>query len=341
MFKLIPTEINNKQVQWINYAKAIAIILIVYRHTLTGLEGAGIQVNHILLMLNDLVMSFRMPLFMMLSGLFFFGSFKKRTLASFTKNKIATILYPYILWASIQLGIQILLSDYTNHKRDLADFLFLIHHPRQLDQFWFLYALFFISIIHALLVNILKTDKIYYVVLGLILFLLNPLVENVDFLFLFFYFYVFYAIGDFLSDKLLNPKNTPKLGSLKLFLILTPVFVLMQWFWYTYQAHFNTLIILLIGLAGTAYMICLSNLLDLKKVSRLLIVIGQHSMPIYLIHVLVIAAIRIFIVKIVGVSDSVLILIVSIIFGIYIPILFYTITKNKLWWLYSLEKRKS
>jgi fucose 4-O-acetylase-like acetyltransferase len=55
---------------WVDYAKGIAIILVVYRHILIGIERSGIEVSVWLRNANEMVYSFRMPLFFILSGIF-------------------------------------------------------------------------------------------------------------------------------------------------------------------------------------------------------------------------------------------------------------------------------
>jgi len=332
---------NPKQLQWVNYAKAITIILIVYRHTLTGLLGAGIYVNPYFVLANDAVLSFRMPLFMMLSGIFFSSSFRKRTYSGYVGNKISTILYPYIVWASIQLLIQIILSTYTNSVRSFFDFTYLVTHPRALDQFWFLYALFFITIFHSLLNYLLKCPKWVYVAIGLFLFGFVPYVEKIDFSFLLFYFYVFYALGDFFAKHLLDPKSADLWGSVGLLIIFFPLFFSIQYYWViNLDNNLNKFVVLIIGLIGSAFVLIICHLLDKYKLAKWLISIGQHSMPIYLMHVLVVAGVRVVLQNIFSITSPKISLPLSLILGIILPMIAYNIMlKKNMWWLFSLEKK--
>jgi len=55
---------------WVDYAKAIGIILVVYGHVARGLYNAGIAFPEPLYSLTDsVVYSFHMPLFFFLSGI--------------------------------------------------------------------------------------------------------------------------------------------------------------------------------------------------------------------------------------------------------------------------------
>jgi fucose 4-O-acetylase-like acetyltransferase len=331
--------IQFKQIQWVNYAKGITIILIVYKHALTGIQDAGIQLNYFLDQVNHGLMSFSMQLFMMLSGLFFYKSFQKRTYFSFLKNKISTILYPYVIWASIQLSVQIILSAYTNHQRSFSDFYFLLMQPRQLDQFWFLYALFIVVILHATLNYFLKVPKWFFLLVGIGMYFIAPLFESSDFLFLLLYFYIFYALGDFLADKLVNKNIIQKLGSLKFLILGTPIFIFLQWFWLSNSNLFN-IGVFLIALLGCLYVINVSCVLDRYQILSGLIKIGKHSMHIFLMHILIIAALRILMIKFLGLTDANVLLMLGVVFGVYIPIFIYQLINKRFWWLFSLEQPK-
>ncbi|MDA9004038.1 acyltransferase family protein [bacterium] len=65
--------------EWVDYCKAIGIILVVYGHVARGLFNAGIGSSIPWYSLVDsIVYSFHMPLFFFLSGLFFYSSFSKK-----------------------------------------------------------------------------------------------------------------------------------------------------------------------------------------------------------------------------------------------------------------------
>ena len=92
--------------EWVDYAKAIGIILVVYGHVARGVKEAGYNFSDSLFTLVDsFIYSFHMPLFFFLSGLFFYQSFIKRGFLDLTLNKIDTIVYPYILWFLFLLHI--------------------------------------------------------------------------------------------------------------------------------------------------------------------------------------------------------------------------------------------
>ena len=54
-----------KKIDWVNYSKAIGIILVVFGHVWRGINAKGLLTNNItFLLIDDLVYSFHMPLFL-------------------------------------------------------------------------------------------------------------------------------------------------------------------------------------------------------------------------------------------------------------------------------------
>ena len=159
---------KRNRLDWVDCAKGIAIILVVYRHILIGVSRSGLEVQSWLINANEIVYSFRMPLFFILSGLFIAKSIEKRNNARvFIRYKFDTIYYPYLVWGVIQISIQIFFSRYTNATRDLSDFLLLLVHPRAIDQLWYLYALFNTSILFYFLYSALKMPNRWLLIVSL------------------------------------------------------------------------------------------------------------------------------------------------------------------------------
>jgi len=63
---------------WVDYAKAIGIILVVYGHVARGVFNAGLPMDEARFVLVDsIIYSFHIPLYFFLSGLFFFDSLQR------------------------------------------------------------------------------------------------------------------------------------------------------------------------------------------------------------------------------------------------------------------------
>lgn len=324
-----------------NYAKGIAIILVVYRHILIGIERSGIDVQTWLKNANEIVYSFRMPLFFVLSGIFVAKSIAKRSGNVFVVTKLNTIFYPYIVWGLIQITIQVVLSNYTNANRSAIDYLYLLIHPRAIDQLWYLYALFNTSILFFLLYAKLRLNKIYLLSIAILLYGLSVYVQEYSLIHDIFYYFIFFVIGHLVSDFLLNRDNYQFLNTWKPFVLLSPFFWLSQWYWLNHQ-EMNIYLFGIIALLGTAYVFSLSFMLAKNKVLYFLNIAGKHSLYIYLMHLLVVSAVRIMIVKFIGINDPIIILLVGWSLGVVIPIVAYKFMKNNfLKYLFTPPTKKS
>lgn len=135
--------------RWVDYAKAVGIVLVVFGHVLRGLQASGYIADSTQLALVDsIIYSFHMPLFFFLSGLYLCSSIADRSATGFIAARIDTLAYPYIIWSLLQGSIEVAFSSYTNGTATLASVLSIGTRPRA--QFWFLYALFAFSMLALL-----------------------------------------------------------------------------------------------------------------------------------------------------------------------------------------------
>jgi fucose 4-O-acetylase-like acetyltransferase len=131
---------------WVDIAKGFGILLVVYGHVARGLVNGGVAMDPWwFATLDATIYGFHMPLFFLLSGWFFVGSLTRRGPRDYLAGRVATVLYPYVLWSLLQGGIELLMSRWTSKPVTLAEVLALGWTPRA--QFWFLYALFLMSML--------------------------------------------------------------------------------------------------------------------------------------------------------------------------------------------------
>src|SRR6218665_131006 len=195
---------NTKYVRlnWIDYARGIAIILVAYRHVFEGAKLSGINVHKYpwLEYANIFFYSFRMPLFFIVSGIFISSSVFKRGIARYVGGRLKTILYPYFVWGALQLILQMIFADYANSKPSPSSLLHLFYLPREVAQFWYLFALFNVSMLYLFTRFVLKIPPAVNLLLGILLFYLSSIVyqQNIQLFFLsdIMHYYVFFAIGD-------------------------------------------------------------------------------------------------------------------------------------------------
>ncbi|HUR12039.1 MAG TPA: acyltransferase [Flavitalea sp.] len=341
---------------WVDYARGICIILVCYRHVFEGLSNSGLDIESYPLIqyFNIFFFSFRMPLFFIVSGIFFMASLRAKGMSEYVRNRFSTIFYPLLIWGFLQITLQLLFATYVNADRRPIDYLYLITDPRHIEQFWYLNALFFVCILYVFLHVYAKLKAWHQLIVGIVLFSIAELAfysqVNIGLLFDIFFFYFFFAIGDLLADFILNTRNYKLLTSRWLFLAILPLFAILQHYFtrlnlvanddYFVQYH-RPLLYILCALVGGAFIVNISFILQKMDVGRLLRVIGYHSLFIYVMHLMVTSLTRIVMTKVFLITNVPVLLITGMLLGIIVPIMFYNVAlRNGAWWLFSL-KRKS
>ncbi len=342
---------------WIDYARGICILLVVYRHVFEGLANVGVGSNSypLLKYFNIFFFSFRMPLFFIVSGIFLGGSLMRRGFNGYVNNRFSTIFYPLMIWGTIQVTLQLVFAGYVNAERVPLDYLNLIFNPRKIEQFWYLNALFFVSVMYAAIAWYAKFKPVQQLLLGLLMYSVagwcyaNNL--QIGFLIDVLFFYVFFAIGDIVSDLIINGKNFKLLSSYKMLLMLLPVFVALQHYFTRlnllngddyYVQFYRPELYIITALVGGAFVMNISFVLQKLNIFRFLRVIGYHSLYIYVMHLMVTAGTRVLMVRVIGTENVPLIMVVSVAAGIMIPIVLYNLAeKSGMWWLFRMKKEKT
>lgn len=346
--------LSRSRYPWIDYARGITILLVVYRHVFEGLdtvgEGSGSYTG--LKYFNIFFFSFRMPLFFIVSGIFVGGSLVRKGIGDYIGNRFQTIFYPLLVWGSIQITLQLLFAGYANAEREPMNYLHLIIEPRKLEQFWYLNALFFVSVLYALVHWYGKVKPWQQLVLGMILYAVSGYCHihdiNIGFLIDVSFFYLFFAVGHVFSDMVLNTKNHSTLSSWRTTLIGLPFFVLIQhYFTYLnllhrddyYVQYQEPVIFAVTALIGGAFVIQVSFLLQKLDIMRFLRVIGYHSLYIYVMHLMITSAFRNLLSRTFGIGNIPVLMIVSVTAGVILPVILYNITERAgAWWLFSLKR---
>ena len=137
---------NRVRITWVDHARGIGIFLVVLGHTLRGLDASRIIADGAAFRLADSwIYSFHMPLFFLLSGLFA-GRRVDLGPGPFLRDKLATLAYPYLVWSVLQTLVQVAIGRYTNRQVGIQELAWILIDP--IMQFWFLYALFLISLFY-------------------------------------------------------------------------------------------------------------------------------------------------------------------------------------------------
>jgi fucose 4-O-acetylase-like acetyltransferase len=334
---------------WVDYAKAIGIVLVVYGHVAKGLFNAGLPLNESTYRTVDsIIYSFHMPLFFFLSGLFFYESLIKRGWRGLFANKIDTIIYPYIIWSILQGSIEAVLSQWTNYHINFSNVLNLLWLPRA--QFWFLYALFYVTLVATMIYS--KTSRKYFLHIALaasIIYLLKDAflasipIENILRLSPIGYildFFCFFAIGIYFNQI----QNIFYRYSKIILPVSFAIFCVTQYFFHGgYDANYTTGVATSLAITIVSIILVISLCMRISSINiRLLSLLGAYSMVIYLVHILAGSGIRIILTKFLHINDIYTHIILGCLFGIFIPILLVKVSaKLHLTFLFSIPFKLS
>lgn len=289
---------NHERLDWLDIARGIAIILVVYGHAARGLGISGlISFDGAWGYVDYLIYTVHMPVFFVVSGFVYErGRIKNRDARSFWIDKIVTIAWPYFLWTSIHVSIQSVLSGTgmaNNDNASLERLLTIGWNP--VSPFWFLYALFVAFLISFFLQRIaIRTVTVASFVVMLLVYWFDtpPLLHDLT------YGLVYFSLG-----RLVYAEQLSNIPQSKLLLAVAAIcFVSISTIAYRIGMHPR---LETIGtLAGLVTFCLLSKMLAGTMLNRPLVVLGRFTMGIYVMHIFVIAAFRAVSIKILHLGPS-------------------------------------
>ena len=332
----------SSRIPWVDHARGIAIMLVVYRHVVIGLQRSGVTITQTMYNMQEVFYNFRMPVFFILSGIFVAGSLRKRSRMEVLKDRAATVLYPYLVWAVIMVSLEMIFSQFANSKRGWMDYADIIIQPRAIDHLWYLFALFNTSVLYLLLGRLLKNPWIH----GLLAACLhaatfmsflqgNSLVSDA------FYYYPYFYIGTLLSPLLLNREKSDVLLKFKQLVWLLPLFLAGQWFWFQHKEDQRTWfpLFFVINVIACYFVYVIAHRIE-QKGHDWLSWLGKYSLYIYILHVPVAAIIRTLFAHS-GLTPNGWVLIFTCwVGGVLIPVFLYTgLRRLGFQWLFSLKDK--
>lgn len=342
----------NRQ-QWLDYDKGISIILVSFRHCYESLVNSGLNVDSypIIEYINVFLFGFRMPLFFIASGIFFSSSLAKRGLGAYTKFRMQNILYPMLVWGSIQLTLQLLFSNYTNVVYGPEEYISLILDPRRTGQFWYLNALFFVGILYAFMKVKFRLRAGAQLLIGLLMYfsLAQLRRQHIDLGFGMdiMQYYLFFGIGDAVSTLFKSEHNQKILSSFKLLFILVPIFIVVQYQFAKinlsydnnyFVEHNMPIFFLLVAFVGCLLSLNISFILAGLKKAEFLNVIGYHSIYIFCMQVIIMGGVRIILIKVLMITYVPLLLLLLLVSGLILPILAYKLfVRINMQWLFTFN----
>jgi fucose 4-O-acetylase-like acetyltransferase len=351
--------LKEKRWLWIDYDKGISIMLVGYGHCLDALNGhADLSGYPFFSYIGTFLYGFRMPLFFIVSGLLISRSLNKKGVNGYVSDRTNNILFPLLVWGFIEISMQIIAARFTNltHNDGVGptSYFNLLIDPRQTGHFWYLNALFCIGVIYAVIKSTLKLKPLAHVLLGLGFFCASAYIHvndiNAGFLTDVFEYYFFFALGDLISNVMLDEKNIKRFSSWKIFFPLLAAFLTTQYFATKINvqssSYGNDLVehklpffYLFQALIGCAISINFSFLLQKYKVFTWIRIVGYHSLFVYCMQVIVMTLARIFFQNFLHITYIPVLIMLVWSSGIVLPIFLYNLClRYNLWWLYTYKK---
>lgn len=303
-----------------DYAKGIGIVVVVFAHLWRGMSGSGLLPDvsqQAFWAVSSSCTIWSMPAFFFVSGLLYGKNVLKRHGLKEFAGKFDGIFYPYIIW-SVAIGLfEVMGSGYRNGSTPISSLLTILWEPHGI--FWFLYALIEAFALSELLVAVFGAKRLQYVALPVALVLLaiwEP--RNLFFsLSEFQMSFVYFALGLFFATRIPVEQRPSGIRAALSFLAIPSTL---------YIGH------IVLGIKTESFRSVTPNATALAVVVLCLFIffcyslpatrlnwlanLGSRSMDIYLIHLLIIAPIRIALHKFGGITNPLIYVVVALPLGI-------------------------
>jgi uncharacterized membrane protein YcfT len=288
------------RITWVDAAKGVSITFVVVYHLFLGLDSrvSGVPAfwDDVL---NPVLTLVRMPLFFFVSGMFIARSVRKDA-GTFIVDKLAVVVYPYLLWQTLQFSIAKLggakeivgvSGEATWSKLPML----LAGYPKPYGQFWFLYVLF-MAMMAYLAMSKLRFPTWLIAILGVLFFYEGHVL--LEWLRLTEWgpayqlrtFFVYMALGAIAAPFILP--NAHRLPTWTLALIVVACGAGVSWSvlheHLTRDGRWGPFI----ALSGVASLLALVVLMDRFKLAGVFRWIGSQSLPIFVAHVIAAAVTR-------------------------------------------------
>lgn len=320
-----------KRLNWVDGLRGFLILLVILGHSIQYFPGIEADDNH----LWNMIYSFHMPAFMAVSGFLNYRSGRgRRDRGTIIYHRLFQLLIPFFVWSLISS-----LSDASTVFYQLVDD---IKYPDR--SFWFLWALFWISILFVctdyLSEKIRIKQEIGECVAAVVLVGIMTLTEFRYFGFQFIaYYFLFYIAGYYYrKNEKYIPDNKVVVG------LLIFLWAILAWFYsphrlpdFLREAPLVPSALLLYGYRfATSTIACFvlfalaPKVLDTNNlINRILWTFGKVSLGMYVVHLLLCRKLVVCMVNTIGMNSTELIIITFILLTSISYGLVYLLGKNK------------
>lgn len=317
---ILPTDVPSgrpARIEWVDLAKGFGIILVVLGHVIRGLTNSNIWIpsatSHFI---DGWIYAFHMPLFFFLSGLFLTRSTRK-TLATFVTEKLSTIAYPYFVWSVITILIKAPLSGITNRADGLAELPLILYMP--IEQYWFLYVLFVLSLSIAVLLRLRFSPWVLLVIAIIIYPGVVPISNYGWVVFAEASTYAIYITLGVIAGSSINLARISNLRDGASGFVVSAGLIISSLGGIA-ELPYRDALAPFLAIAGTFAVVALAVRLDASKLGMAVRLLGRHSLEIYVAHTIASASVRIALVKFGHVTALAPHLILGTLAGLYLPL---------------------
>lgn len=318
-----------KRVVWLDSLKGALIILVVFAHCLAQIIGNDAANNNYWWCL---IYSFHMAAFMAVSGYLQYrpASSRQKPLGQQLRRRFCQLMIPFFVWSVVYFAI----------RGHIEQFFNCIKLPNV--TFWFLWALFFISILFTLLERLSElwrlNKDIFIGAFCIVCAIVLVIFKDIHFLGIQYvlYYYIFYVIGYYIRRFGIEVKN------IALLIALAVTWFLLASFW---RPHTLPEFIPLTGMAaqmlrfGYKFVVAAVAVVVMftaapkllngdSKANWVLVWLGKYSLGIYVIHLTFVDLVQSLVSRFI-VSDGVQIWTLFIVLSLLSTAIVWILTKNK------------
>lgn len=319
-----------KQYDYITLSKAIGIILVVVGHFTSTVYMPAYYSE-----IKNLIFSFHMPLFMILSGFLFQMSMSRKPgdipLLPFIKKKFLRLMVPYFFISAAIALLNFGLGLFMPVKR-AVDWRYLLeilytNVGGSAVFLWFMYTLFVVFLISALCMKLKGGIAILGILSVILYFIPLPQIFYLSFVHSFIIYFWAGMILFLLTNK---EKLRPSLAhSIFAIIILTLAYGRKD---FVETENLKQFLNLICGLSGSYMVICIAHEIQ-KSSNSWLMSLGKYSAYIYLLHMAGVYSVRMVYEKM-GLFTPFtysIALALAVIAGLVLPVILtkYVINKNK------------
>lgn len=320
----VVTKLPRARNAWVDYAKGIGTLLVVFGHVWRGLHTAALPMNaQVFATIDAFIYSFHMPLFFLLSGLFIERAARKPT-PEVLRGKARTVVYPYVVWTLLYGTANVALSRLTNSHLSFTQFV-----PSFLwapyAHFWFLYALLGCSLLYVGLAKA-GLNSAAIAIAAMLLYATIPLVGlgpwGVPYLVRSYFLY--FALGAWFQE-MTRGANAMRTSSL---LVVAAASMALcgaaAWFGLSDAVW----AVPWLAVVGTLGVLAVSRSLENAGRAAWLLRLGELSLPVYVAHTLGTAAARIVLSKGAHVDNLAVHVVVGMAAGLALPLALHTVARR-------------